>query len=206
MPTTSPCGTTANVDRALQRRRLRRRWVALRGLLTYATREAYIPANPCDALTRRERPKPGRPKTRYLTEGEIQRILARGDDQTKAINALLIFSGLRASELLGLIWQDIDFEQQLIHVTHQMSRQGKRVPLKTEAGIRDVILMDELARLLRRRKLAARFSSSEHLVIANGSAIRSVTRASVARSRPRQRPQGWPARVPTHAGTRSPAS
>jgi integrase len=147
---------------------IRARWVALRGLLTYATREAYIPSNPCDALTRRERPKPGRPKTRYLTEAEIQRILNRGDSGTKAINALLIFSGLRASELLGLIWQDIDFEHQLIHVTHQMSRKGKRAPLKTEAAKREVILMDELARLLRRRKLAAPFSGLEDLVIANG--------------------------------------
>jgi hypothetical protein len=49
-----------------------------------------------------------------------------------------------------------------------MSRQGERVPLKTKAGLRDVIMMKELAALLRSRKLAARFSADHDLVIGNG--------------------------------------
>ncbi|HEX5193671.1 MAG TPA: tyrosine-type recombinase/integrase [Solirubrobacteraceae bacterium] len=93
----------------------------LRSLLNYAARVGYITANPCDALTRCERPKPGRAKTRYLSEAEIERILNRSSDQARAINALLIFSGVRASELLGLTWGDIDFQAHLIRVRYQMS-------------------------------------------------------------------------------------
>jgi integrase len=147
---------------------IRARWMALRGLLGHAARKRYISSNPCDILTRRERPKPGRPRARYLSELEIASVLEHSSGDARTINALLIFSGARASELLGLTWQDIDFNQQLIRIRAQMSRKGRRRPLKTDFGRRDVILMDDLARLLKERKLAAAFSRDDDLVIGNG--------------------------------------
>ena len=81
---------------------------------------------------------------------------------------MLLFSGLRAAELLGLTWKDIDFEQRVIRVRYQMGRQGERTPLKTEAGRRKVILMDELARRLRKHRLAAHFSADADLIVGNG--------------------------------------
>jgi integrase len=147
---------------------IRARWMAIRGLFTYATRMGYLSANPCEALTRRERPKPGRARTRYLSETEIRRLLLNSVGDARAINAVLIFSGLRVSELLGLTWGDVDFKRQTLRVRFQMSRKGKRSPVKTASGRRDVIMMDELGRLLRERKLAAAFSSDEDLIIANG--------------------------------------
>jgi integrase len=81
---------------------------------------------------------------------------------------MLLFSGLRAAELLGLTWKDIDFEQRVMQVGYQMSRQGGRTPLKTEAGRRKVILMDELAHRLRKHRLASQFSADADLVIGNG--------------------------------------
>jgi integrase len=75
---------------------------------------------------------------------------------------------LRASEALGLVWSEIDFTQQVIRVRYQMSRKGKRTPVKTDAGQRDVILMDELAQRLRKRRLASRFSQDDDLVLGNG--------------------------------------
>lgn len=81
---------------------------------------------------------------------------------------MLVFSGLRAAELLGLTWKDVDFEARVIRVRRQMSRQGARTPLKTREARRDVILMDELARSLRKRRLAASFSADDDLVVGNG--------------------------------------
>lgn len=147
---------------------IRARWMSVRGLLNHATRMGYITANPCDALTRRERPKPGRPKARYLSESEIEAVFRRSEDGARLINAILIFSGARVSEVLGLTWGDIDFTQQVIRIRFQMSRKGGRTLVKTEAGRRDVIMMDELARMLRERKIAARFSGDDDLVIGNG--------------------------------------
>jgi len=147
---------------------VRARWMGIRGLLGHAARTGLIATNPCDLLTRRERPKPGKAKQRYLTPEEMKALLQRASGEGSIVVPLLLFSGLRASEALGLAWSDIDFAQQLIRVRYQMSRKGKRTPVKTDAGRRDIILMDELAQRLRRRRLAARFSQDEALVLGNG--------------------------------------
>jgi integrase len=147
---------------------IRARWMGVRGLFGYAARTGLIASNPCDLLVRRERPKPGRAKHRYLTTDEIRALLGGASGHGPTVVALLLFSGLRASEALGLTWGDIDFVEQVIRVRHQMSRQGKLVPVKSAASRRDVILMDELAQTLRKRRVAARFSHDEDLVLGNG--------------------------------------
>jgi integrase len=147
---------------------VRARWVALRGLLAYGARTGHIVANPADLLLRRERPKLGRPKDRFLTAAEIERLVSNAHGVAALIIPVLLFSGLRVAELLGLTWEDVAFDQQVLRVRHQMSRKGnKRVPLKTESGRREVILIPEVARRLRKARLAAPFSADRDLVIAN---------------------------------------
>jgi integrase len=148
---------------------IRARWVAFRGLLGYGVRTGVIAANPADALLRRERPKLGRPRDRFLTTPEIEALLHHAKGSASLTVPLLVFSGLRVSELLGLTWQDVDFERQVLSVRYQMTRKGnRRVALKTDSGYREVIVMAALGRRLREARLAARFSRDEDLVICNG--------------------------------------
>lgn len=148
---------------------IRARWVPLRSLLGYAARTGRIVANPADLLTRRERPKLGRPRGRLLTSGEIEALLSHSDGIAALIVPLLLFTGLRVAELLGVTWGDVDFDRQVIRVQYQMNRTGnKRVPLKTESGRREVILIAEVAHRLRKAQLAARFSADADPIIANG--------------------------------------
>jgi hypothetical protein len=64
------------------------------------------------------------------------------------------FSGLRQSELLGLRWSDVDFEQGLIHVRGQVTREGVwKATAKTSRGHRSVILADELVQPLAKKSL-----------------------------------------------------
>ncbi len=144
------------------------RWMGVRGLFGFAARIGLAPNNPCDLLIRRERPKPGRPRTRFLTADEIQRLITHAHGVGEFAIPTLIFSGLRASELLGLVWDDIAFDERVIRVRYQLNRRGERVALKTNAGRRDVILMDELAHQLRKQRLATPFSDPSHLLISNG--------------------------------------
>src|ERR1700733_5640110 len=147
---------------------VRARWMGIRGLFAYAERTGLIVTNPCDTLLRRERPKPGKAKRRYLTAEEMKVLLQRASGEGSIVVPLLLFSGLRASEALGLVWNEIDFADQTIRVRYQMSRKGQRVPVKSDAGRRDIVLMEELAQVLRRRRLAARFSQHDDLVLGNG--------------------------------------
>jgi integrase len=63
----------------------------------------------------------------------------------------LLLYGLRRGEVLGLRWQDIDLEAQIIHARQQIHRsQGQlRIgPVKTRAGSRDLPLISLMARPL----------------------------------------------------------
>jgi integrase len=97
---------------------------------------------------------------RVLDRDEIGRLLAAAPKLYAAALATDVFSGLRAMELLGLCWSCIDFEQGVINVRHQLTRGTKERPatlveLKTRGARRDVVLLPELAALLREHRRVA---------------------------------------------------
>ena len=71
--------------------------------------------------------------------------------------AVLAYTGLRASEALGLIWDDIDLKEGVIHVQAQLERprSGKpalRRKLKTPAANRLIPIPTRLHQILRQHK------------------------------------------------------
>jgi integrase/DNA-binding XRE family transcriptional regulator len=140
--------------RTMQRRRaakwtIRSRWTPVRGTLVYATRHRLIPYNPADLLTRRERSGPGESRVRFLDEDEMRALLAATPTRYVGAVATMMFTGLRVSEALGLVWADIDFRREQILVRHQMHRHGERGRLKSKGSTREVIMIPRLARILR---------------------------------------------------------
>ena len=65
-----------------------------------------------------------------------------------------IFTGLRASELRGLRWADVDFEARALHVRQRADRFNSIGPPKSEAGERTVPLPPLVVNVLREWKLA----------------------------------------------------
>src|SRR5438034_938261 len=59
---------------------------------------------------------------------------------SRALLATALFTGLRQSEQLGLVWSDVGFDAGYVRVRKQLSRAGVRVEPKTEESVRDVIL------------------------------------------------------------------
>lgn len=154
------------------------RWAVLTSLLTYMTRQHSV-INPALALDRRERPKAGKAKVRVLNREEMRRILDATPKRYRTVVAVAIFSGLRVSEILGLIWDEIDFDGEVLRVRFQLSRQGERVPIKTPKGVRDVVLMPALATALRKHRLASPHSQGTDLVFASATG-RTVGHRNVA--------------------------
>ena len=142
---------------------IRARCMGLRGVFGFADRHGIIVSNPADKLLPRERPGAGEPRQRVLSREEMEALLEHAGD-AHALVATGLFTGLRAMEILGLQWGDIDFKGGEIRARYQLSRQGKRVPLKTKAAKRDIVLMDSLGGLLRRQRLAERFSADSDFV------------------------------------------
>ena len=122
------------------------------------------------SLERSELPRPS-PKTeqRILTHDEITKLLDNALPSYRAVLATGVFTGMRLQELLGLRWRDVDFANGFIRVRHQLSRAktgkpGRLVPLKTAAGRRDVVRLPQLGSLLKRHRLATRFSTESDFV------------------------------------------
>jgi integrase len=65
-----------------------------------------------------------------------------------------IFTGLRASELRGLKWADVDLKRGEVHVCQRADRYGKIGRTKSEAGERTVPLPPLVVAALRENKLA----------------------------------------------------
>jgi integrase len=146
--------------------------VPLGRILNHALRRGYINDNPLRRLERHERPRVHRQEQRVLDHNQIALLLEHTLPTYKPLLATALYTGMRLSELTGLTWAEIDFAEQVIRVRYQLSRAtrdqpAQRVRLKTPAATRDIPLLPQLAALLKRHKLASRYSSDSDYVFAS---------------------------------------
>ena len=179
---------------AQMRRRQYKGWTirsALRPLsiiLAQAARKGRIAVNPMSQLERGERPSHDdqRPK-RILGLEEMRALLEAADsEQSRCLLELLLTTGLRIGEALGLTVADLEPEHALVRVDYQLSRDGSRMPLKTEESRRvlDIppALMQRLIDLSRER--GARFNPHAYVFASsNGTGLqRKVARRALDRT------------------------
>jgi len=121
-------------------------------LLRQATRRGQIEINPMSQLERRERPRHDDVRRkRILSLPEMRSLLEHTEsEQHRALFALLLTSGLRIGEALGLTAADLHSEHALIRVEYQLDRDGARAPLKTEESRRSIDLPQDVMRQLGR--------------------------------------------------------
>jgi integrase len=147
----------------------------LQGTMKLALRRGLIPQNPFDLLMPDERPKEAPREQHEWSPREIDALLssseslgqlpeARYDYSTLLRTA--IYVGPRIGELLGLRWCDVDLKNREIHIRHQI-RGGQLVAPKTPKAARRVPLGDEMSSILRRHKLASKFSAPDDFVFAS---------------------------------------
>ena len=127
----------------------------LSGIMSRAKRRGLIPANPVVDLARDERPKQRGREKRVLSETEIAAVLSSASATFRVPIATMIFGGLRLGELLALRWQDVDTTGGFLRVRYQLSPKRELVELKTASGRRDVVLIPQLAAMLREHRMAS---------------------------------------------------
>ena len=84
---------------------------------------------------------------------EISAIIGALKDRRRPLLLTAIFTGLRASELRGLRWSDIDLRRAILHVRQRADRYRQIGVLKSAAGERIVPLPPLLVNTLREWKL-----------------------------------------------------
>jgi integrase len=88
------------------------------------------------------------------TPEEMKRILQASTGKQRAFLLTAVFTGLRASEMRGLTWRDINFKKAELRVSQRADRHRKIGKPKTEAADRVIPLPPTLAAALREWKLA----------------------------------------------------
>ena len=126
----------------------------LHSVLRFALRRGWIVVDPVAKLERGERPRPESRVQRVLGRDEVARLLACCADRYRLLVATALFTGMRISELLGLIWEDVDLDVGTIHMRAQLSRAHRGVPStrvvpKTRAAVREIPLVPQLREMLR---------------------------------------------------------
>jgi integrase len=87
------------------------------------------------------------------TPNEIKMIVVKLDGRWRPMLLTAIFTGLRASELRGLRWSDVDLKKSEIHVHQRADRYNAIDKPKSEAGERTVPLPPMVSNVLREWKL-----------------------------------------------------
>jgi integrase len=98
---------------------------------------------------------------------EVRAIVAHLEGRWRPLVLTAIFTGLRASELRGLRWDDVDFKRGEIHVRQRADRFHKIGHPKSEAGERTIPLLPLLTNALREWKLQCP-KGALNLVFPNG--------------------------------------
>lgn len=88
------------------------------------------------------------------TRDEVKTLLASLSGKWRPLLITAIFTGLRASELRGLRWSDVDFDKRELHVHQRADRFNAIGRPKSEAGERTVPLPPTVINTLKEWKLA----------------------------------------------------
>jgi integrase len=136
-------------DRECSPTTIRKAKAALSVMLASAVEDGDLGSNPAtgvryvpSAHARRQHTKLVR---RKLTAADVMAILAAMDDRWRAFFMLLVQSGVRIGELLGLTWQHVHLgDDPHILVAEQFYR-GQRKQLKTDASLATVPLSPTMA-------------------------------------------------------------
>jgi integrase len=136
-------------------------YTLLGSIFSHAMARGLVSESPLKKLTKTERPTgKAATKARTLSDDECKRLIEASVGEWKCMVTVAAITGLRLSELLGLRWQDVHFDSDEIRVRFQLSQvTGKKpahlVKLKSGAGERDVILMDDLEKVLKAHRKTA---------------------------------------------------
>jgi integrase len=101
-----------------------------------------------------------------LTPEEIVAILSELPDPLRTMIELDAFTGLRRGELIGLRWEDVDFEELVLHVRRSVVAMVEGAP-KTEASQKDVPLDAQTAESLFTWRQTCPYPAPEHWVFAS---------------------------------------
>lgn len=126
----------------------------LKGILALAEEDfgVRVCAMPTNLAKRKSKPK-----KQILTAGEVAALIthAKQDRERGIYYAFPFLTGVRVSEQLGLLWEDVDLDSDVITIRRVQERDGSLTDqTKTEAGEREIPIPATLRQMLLEWRLA----------------------------------------------------
>ncbi len=147
---------TAQEDKGLSDKTIMHYHRLLSSIFTVAVQWQVIFSNPCDRV---KPPKVKRKEARYLDEYEAAELLKALDGEPfkyVVMIQLLLYTGLRRAELLGLEWRDIDYLNRCVHIRRNSLYVADKGTFegstKNESSNRVINLPDNAVQLLKEYK------------------------------------------------------
>jgi len=121
-------------------RRVRNIRATFNGIFLDALRDEIIQKNPISLV---KAPKLNRIESKSFSLDEIEQIIKNAEGDLKAFVALGFFTGMRSGEMIGLKWEDVDFENREISIKRTI-KMGSITSPKTKNSIRTIDMIDQL--------------------------------------------------------------
>ena len=117
----------------------------LQSILARAVRRGYAKVNPFIGNRKALWVAEPEPTPKILAAGDYQKIVAAcPDDRWRAICAIAYYAGLRKGEIVSLEWDDIDFDNNILHV------RNKENHLTKSRKIRSIPMAQQIVQALRK--------------------------------------------------------
>ena len=126
-------------------------------MFKHAFRWGYTKSNLAEYV---DRPKVQRKEIEILNPEEVNQLLDKVEDSYRVAFLTDVITGLRAGELWGLQWGDIDWNSKQLYVRRSLWRNKFQTP-KSKCSIRTVDIPDSLIHELRKWKLACPISEDD---------------------------------------------
>ena len=142
------------LDKGLSPKNIRDTFNNINAAMKKAVVLRYIPYNPCEGV---ELPKLKKYRAKVYDNDMIHTLLEIAYDTDMYLPILLgALLGLRRGEMLALRWDNIDLKNKVIHIRSNMvnGEDGFIIKApKSEAGIRDLVIGDEVVAELKKARL-----------------------------------------------------
>ena len=133
-------------------------YVIVQSIFRRGAEQGFIRDTPCRNVILPKRKKSR--KNKALEEDKLKRFMEYleskpWDEDFKRIIKVLLYTGMHSGECLGLMWEDIDFDEMTITINHNLTDIGGKHTLgspKTESSRRVIGMSEVLASIFREQK------------------------------------------------------
>ncbi|QOZ06664.1 site-specific integrase [Bradyrhizobium sp. CCBAU 51765] len=142
------------LDRSRSHEIVRRVRIEVGAILQFAQSKGWLVKNVIHLTPYKVKKRKKRPP--MPTVEEVQALIQATTEQWPdylAMLFVLVFAGLRGSELRGLCWSDIDFKRMLISISRRADKFGVIGDPKSESGTREIVMNKTTAKALKEWKL-----------------------------------------------------